>query len=522
MNDFIGNTVGLKDLMPSLKKHLPKFASAFHIMGKTGSKRMPLRLNSTQKFFLNHLWYRNVWLKSRQVGATTLSTLMLLLAARLLEGAEIAVVSYNMDDAIRRLKRIELDYLKYMTPESGITSYTCSQNMIVFEPTGSMLIPASGVTDNPGRGGTFKFALCTEAAYWPRNSQAFSSIEETLPDLGMLIMESTPNGMNNLFYDRYISGKMVDEPDTNQYVSRFAPWFEHDEYEKKPPAKMKLTPEERELKLKYDLKDSQLYWRRTKLPGFPNYLESSYRAFMQNYPEDDQSCWVSSTFSPFKVDLITRLTVKQPELGRFGERYYERPQRGERYFMGVDPAQGKKRSTKMQKVESSPDDSAFCVINSRGEICCTYNDKVYHTVFTERVNEVQSYYNADCLVETTGGHGYYLLESIRTTFPYKEDKFMEFKNVHDERSRLFLRIADWLAVHTEVCDVNLQAQLQAYDVTNPDANVDDLLMSFGASLECLDRLSTRPFAIVSMQSNGEPDRRTRMIQDAGFYGGMNW
>ena len=142
--------------------------------------------------------------------------------------------------------------------------------------------------------------------------------------------------------------------DRQQWFLRnsFFPWYLDPYYSVDTAPLKSYTKDEWELKSKaklsfnVDLTDGQIAWRRGKIKEKGNDLNN----FLQEYPEDDQSCFIASGACPFDQLIVATLRGKAPEpiLGEFektqngwvGWKKFRNYDNSKRYSVGVDPAEG--------------------------------------------------------------------------------------------------------------------------------------------------------------------------------------
>lgn len=159
-----------------------------------------------------------------------------------------------------------------------------------------------------GRSLTLNYLHLSELAFWE------GDVQETLTGLmqaftgkpdSILIIESTANGYEKFkdIWDDAVSGD-------NDYIPLFVGWNELEDYVA-PYDGFELTPEECELKEKYNLTLEQLQWRRNTIR---NKCNNDIDQFHQEYPICPEEAFLASGHCAFLQDnLVERLkTVKEP------------------------------------------------------------------------------------------------------------------------------------------------------------------------------------------------------------------
>lgn len=182
------------------------------------------------------------------------------------------------------------------------------------------------------RGETLHKVHISEAAFCdPKRLKATLG---AVPPESQVTFESTPNGMGNDFYRRWVSKAHGTE-------KFFFPWYIQDEYQLNAEHIKGYTAEEKELiyyvkdKYKFNLSKRQIAWRRAQIDEFKD-------DFYQEYPEDDTSCFLASGGNPFDLETISEMLKAAPEpLEDTGIlKVWKTYDKTDRYVLGADIAQG--------------------------------------------------------------------------------------------------------------------------------------------------------------------------------------
>ncbi len=165
------------------------------------------------------------------------------------------------------------------------------------------------------RGQSSKHILLSEFAFYPEPEALMDALMPQLPPFGSparkqcsVIVESTPNGQN-AFYTLWKAAKRPD----SEWHPVFLPWMVQDDmYFVEPPAHWRLTADEVTLRAhlsnerkKIDGKTvsrGQMYWRRHVIE---NEYDGNADAFDQEYPSDDETCFLS-----YKSESVFRRHIK--------------------------------------------------------------------------------------------------------------------------------------------------------------------------------------------------------------------
>lgn len=153
-----------------------------------------------------------------------------------------------------------------------------------------------------GRGDTIHWLHISEAAF--AKPERIKATLEAVPLNGVVTFESTPNGMGNHFYRRWITK-------SDRLAKLFFPWFFHEEY-RLDGSHVVLTKEEGEfckkVKRMFDLEitKDQIAFRRAK-------QEDQTELFIQEYPEDDVTCFLASGGSAMDLEIIRNFLLSAPD-----------------------------------------------------------------------------------------------------------------------------------------------------------------------------------------------------------------
>jgi len=207
------NNIELLDKIKDPKFYLENFCKI-----KTKEKGLqPFILNDAQKDLFNSLNtdQRIIILKSRQLGMSTAVAGYFYHKTITTPGTNTALIGYNSDLTSELLDKIKTFYRT--TPDQlKPTIHYNSKHEISFPKIDSKIIVLPS-TENVGRGYTLNYCLCTELAFWEKAEEKMASLEATA-EKGTIVVESTPNGVANL-YHRIWSSK------NNGYTKKEYGWW---------------------------------------------------------------------------------------------------------------------------------------------------------------------------------------------------------------------------------------------------------------------------------------------------------
>lgn len=193
-------------------------------------------------------------------------------------------------------------------------------------------------TKGVGRSSTIQLFHGSEAAFWPHADTHAAGVLQAVPDAEgtEIILESTANGVGNLFHQKWRDA----ENGIGDFIAVFVPWFWQDEYRKE--VEIDYTAEEREYANNYNLDMAQMAWRRNKIEELKD-----ANLFKQEYPATAAEAFqMSGHDSYIKPHLIAK--ARKTEAQESGP-----------LIIGLDPARfgddgsamARRRGRKVTKVE---------------------------------------------------------------------------------------------------------------------------------------------------------------------------
>lgn len=238
-----------------------------------------LVLNAAQQDYLTNRTRRDLILKSRQLGFSTL------IQADFLRMAVTTAVSTmtlsHDDDSTQRLRRMA-DFYYDNLPDGKPKRRYANASVSTYPGTNSEAAIAKAGSKNIGRSFTLTHLHGSEVAFWPDAEQILAGAMQA--GNPAIVLESTPNGAQGYFYN-----ECMDALDGHsRYKLHFYPWWWDAEYQLPiPDGEFRLTEEEAELSRKHGLTAEQIQWRRVKQRDLKH-------LFKQEYPEDPVTCFLLS------------------------------------------------------------------------------------------------------------------------------------------------------------------------------------------------------------------------------------
>lgn len=178
-----------------------------------------------------------------------------------------------------------------------------NKNQLKFEGINSDYSVGTAGSADVGRGGTVQYFHGSEIAYWEHTDAIQTGVLQSVADIDdtEIILESTANGMSNLYY----KGCMDALQGIGDYILVFIPWWWQDEYERQPERGFTLTKDELTYKAMHLSEYSEeqalrkLCWRRYKIID----LKTEWK-FKQEYPATPQEAFQTSGTSLISAEKI--------------------------------------------------------------------------------------------------------------------------------------------------------------------------------------------------------------------------
>jgi len=379
-----------------------------------------------------------VELKARRVGGTSLFQALGLVRA--MKRRNYAVLLLAQDDPssisfMRFWKRLYEDMVEEVQMPDGTRfcpkaeTSTYSDHAISFPRTGGRLVSGTAGSLKVGRGQGFNMVIGTECARWDVNrppgtaqeawAMAYGASEDRPEPLR--ILESTAYGAGGLFYDIYVGAKNR----ANGYLALFYDWRYHPAYVIYEDDMRALDADRGPLQLNADeerlrLTEPQARWRRATLARMPASSDELRLAlFLQEYPEDDETCFKVSGSPFFDVEHIDRcIREARPVLktsASGGIRIWQFPRVGARYILAIDP----RGTSKPQRFASmEPDFDAAIVVDERLNHVASLHGRFDVDEKAQMVINLADYYNHALIMPEAGPWGEAIIWALVSRLGY--------------------------------------------------------------------------------------------------------
>jgi len=346
------------------------FEQCLKIVPKAGGQIIPFRMKNEQRRLAETIDHerrrgrppRIVVLKSRKIGASTLTEGELFRDCHLNKYRQSLVVAHALDSADTIFQMSQRFYDNLPAGMKPPRKYA-TKKLIHFDHNDSRM---QVVVAGEARGYTAQGVHISELAFIDDADTLMAAILHTVgKDVSTLVVaESTPNGMGNYYHDLWsnaVAGR-------NDWVPFFSPWFSDEDAVMRPPPGFtveSLSPHDRDLLEKHGLTLEQMAWY---VWTRENVCNGDQRKMDQENASDPKSCFLASGSPVFDVGLERYLdahetvraagelppqveieanaqardkhapTIRVVDRGRW--RIYRPPQPRHLYVAGIDTASG--------------------------------------------------------------------------------------------------------------------------------------------------------------------------------------
>lgn len=260
------------------------FARVFLKILDKDKRLVPFVWNKAQKHFQANRTGRDLILKARQLGFSTL--IQGEMFRRTVTSTQTTITLAHDAETTQKLRRMAdrfYEYCKFgdIQPQRKYANATLA-TYPEFDSTATIATAGNLET---GRGDTYTMMHGSEVAFWKDAEKIIAgAMQGGSPQA---VLESTPNGAQGFFYERCMEALAGD----GVWKVHFFPWWWDAAY-RMDSADITYTDEEKELSAKHGLDKEQIAWRREK-------IKELGRLFPQEYPEDIISCFLTSGNSYF-------------------------------------------------------------------------------------------------------------------------------------------------------------------------------------------------------------------------------
>lgn len=323
----------------------------FLIVDKHATTR-PFLLNEPQKQILYNLTRRDIILKARQEGISSLILALFAVDFLFIENVRCVVISHEREATKKLFDRVksylesiaktypgELPYKLKYNSRSELTN-TVKNSVFYIGTAGARAF---------GHGDTINNLHISELSRWPDQETMMIGLMQAVPRDGRIIVETTANGIGDYFYNLWTKS----QGQNSSFKTHFLPWFLLEEYSLPIKGEFIASLEESELQTTYKLTNEQLNWRRWKMSE----LGGNEDAFNEQFPSNPEEAFIVSGNPIWSPTLLKKYLHRCKEPKAIGNlvggyqiffeenpkgylKVWETPKVGHDYVIGADVAEG--------------------------------------------------------------------------------------------------------------------------------------------------------------------------------------
>ncbi len=385
-----------------------RFCALIDIVPKDGRRRK-FQLNAIQSAFCLDRTGRDVVLKPRQVGFTTLEQARDVFRFLTVRGARVVVTCQSTTDhtpakllssnyrvMFDGLQRAGLN-LKFRTQSS--TEWALADRDAVLRIVGAGASEAAA--SKIGRAGTVDRLHLTETAFYEYADETLNALLECVPsrELGSeIVSESTPNGAAGVFYRQCRAAQTT----ASGYRLHFYPWFAAGEYAValEPGEIIRPATEREQALVLRGVTPEQLKWYRQKV------AEKGQSLTDQEYPSDPDTCFLVSGRCFFDQAVTSGLVeaatdpIERSDRDRIS--VWKRPEKGIEYLISADTSEG----------GGGDPSGAVMRIRETGEHVATISGQYTPWELARACAELGRKYNTALVAVERNNHGHAVLQAL--------------------------------------------------------------------------------------------------------------
>jgi hypothetical protein len=404
------------------------FAENFILIEDRNGVVIPLKYNRAQLLMESNLTGRDIILKPRQMGITSLFLFKGFKKTITQDNITAVVVAHEEFTTQRLLHKVQIMYDRLPMPDNmkPVMHHNSSYEKS-FPSRNSVFYIGTAGSKVFGRGETIKYFLGSEFAFWPDPWKILNPVMQSVPLDGEIILESTPNGEGgartpNAFYE------LVQESlntSNNVWNLQVIEWYLEDAYRIARGSKHALEKDRGEIGdynneelglisiAGWDDREAEdrIRWRRRKF--------SELKAlFYQEYLEDIVSCFMTVKEPFYDYEVLDRLRAGCfPAPHRFNHAEVwntpvdrdsiEEESQHPIYVISVDPGQGK--GTRSVALVWRLDLEEHRKIRHEATLSGFYDP----VAFAGLVTELGKYYYDARIIPEANGHGLSFCSEIK-------------------------------------------------------------------------------------------------------------
>ena len=469
----------VSDLRPEDKRRLKdrewRLSHFYKIRDKEG-KLIRFVKNAAQEDFEKKKHNRNIILKSRQLGFTTLEIITMLDDALFTKNYIGLLIAQDLQTAVDIFgNKVELAWNNFPLKDIYEVNRDSARQM-KFDFGDKTF--SSVVVDSSGRAGTFNRLHITEFAQVAKkySDKAREILEGSIPAVpltGRVDIESTAAGSEGRFYDMFWSAFDNGEPSTPaHWKAHFYNWqWDFEQLNRITPEAIKDFIKSKDYRLFEDYQKQHRLSEKEITHYYYQWLslEKNWASLKQEYPTTAYEAFEASGTKLFDSIILSKFELREGE-HKGDWIYYEQPKLGHYYTLGADVAEGVGQ------------DSSACSIwdftPTKPRVVAIYrNNRIAPDLFAYEIKDGAEKYGMSFVAVERNNHGHSTISNLKKIYPnhliYVDEKeqFGWQTNLVN-KPKMFYDFNT--AVNNElidVCSKELVSEMRRYDRENLDIRV---------------------------------------------------
>ena len=373
---------------------------------------------------------RDIYLKPAQVGSTSLHMADFFHDCITRPGTNSVVIAHEEFITQRLLNKVH-SFTNQLEQIPGFPKvHHQSSYEITWPSLNSSFYIGSARSYVFGRGEVIHNLLGSEYAFWPDTSRIIGPALQRVPPDGNITIESTPNGRDNDFHQLYSEAKSLTPIGASRFATHFYPWTQENDYRLPPDSpyalpKDRVTPldyteEELAVIRKLDATEDQIRWRRMKVAELEQLRQDGRTAllFSQEFPEDDESCFLSTGTSAYDAELLSEMAKHCYKATHQldGFKVWELPKKDFRYIVSIDPGMALHTKTAITVWRFYIDHVKVGEVErevERGVHCATLCGLIGPEETARKAMEIATLYNRALIAPEANNHGLAVLAFLK-------------------------------------------------------------------------------------------------------------
>jgi hypothetical protein len=375
------------------------------------NEAVPFTLRKPQLKILEKLTRRDIILKARQEGISSLILAMFAIDFLFIENIRCVVISHEKDATSRLLSRVKfyLDSIKKRHPElDAFKLRTDTKYELVNEYKNSVFYIGTAGARAFGRGDTIFNLHASELSRWPDQEGLMTGLLQAVPLGGRVIIETTANGVGDYFHTLW------KKSNSNQmtFKPHFLSWFDDPKYTLPIFGEFQAYQDhdtygnEVELQKVFHLTNEQLNWRRYKIDE----LSGNIDQFNQEFPATPEEAFIVSGNPIWSPSLLKKYLLrchKPKYIGNIIGAYevffeenekgylkvWKKPIPGHTYVIGGDVAEGIEVPVDGPKSEKRDYSCAYVMDRNTAELVASWHGHIDGDQFGRQLEAIGRWYN---------------------------------------------------------------------------------------------------------------------------------